>query len=293
METLSSRFSVAGLDVALSLLSQDGCESERALPGYYELYPATAANPHVSLTVEQIPDFTDGRMRGPEYPGFARRMVGPGEIALSRFDAEGVLRVPDDVTEPIRGQFRVGASENSLEAIIRIAMSIALPRRGGLLMHASAIEVAGEAHIFAGVSGAGKSTIATMLAESWPRCTKLSDELLIVAPGSDPALDGGRSPDPAMAVYVTPFIGSHGLPHGRQVRARALYFLHQAPHHERRAMSPTDGLRELLRHVLVYVAEPDTAGCVLGAAAQLIRDVGCHQLHFAKDPGVASVLAVT
>lgn len=56
-------------------------------------------------------------------------------------------------------------------------------------------------------------------------------------------------------------------------------------------MSRTEGMRELMRHVLVYVAEPDTAGHVLAAGARAAQSIPCHRLHFAKDPGVASVLA--
>lgn len=299
---------MAGLDVAVSLSTKEPAgerdsqpdgqpvgQDPGTLPGFYERYPASDGPLGVELQVEQIPGFARGREPGPEYPGFARRMVGPGEIELSRYDAEGVLSTPTQVGEPVRGHFRVGDSKNSLEAVIRIAMSVALPRLGGLLMHASAIEVRGEAHIFAGISGAGKSTISSMLAQSWSGCTKLSDELLIVAPcpavSGDDASEG--APDDRLAVYVTPFIGSQGLPHGRHVPVRALYFLNQAPDHRCEAMSRTDGLRELLRHVLVYVAEPGTAGHVLAAAARLVGEITCYQLFFAKDPGVASVLAVT
>ena len=292
---------MAGLGVAVSV-SPPAC-----LLGHYGDYPAIDRAPDVVLDIEQRSDFALGRVRGPGYPGFERRMVQPGELALRRFDAEGTLHMPAQPAQPVTGAFVVGASENSVEAIIRIAMSVALPRRQGLLMHASAIEVDGGAHIFAGVSGAGKSTISTMLDESWPACTKLSDELLIVAPQMPPrsttqiARAGEAGTDAtdrsevaaSFAVHVTPFIGSAGLPHGRRVPVRALYFLHQAPHHECRSLSRTDGLRELLRHVLVYVAESETADRVLEVASSLVHQISCHELYFAKDPGVASVLAIT
>ena len=273
--------------------------------GFYHRYPSSGRSPDLVLAIERIEDFATGRPRGPDYPGFQRALVAPQAVSLSRFDAEGTLHLPapnddpdDDPNDdpddgrsngpnggepPVRGSFRVGESQNSAEAVIRIGMSVALPRIGGFIMHASAIEVEGGAHIFAGVSGAGKSTIAAMLEESWPACRKLSDELLIVAPD-----DSGH-----MAVFVSPFIGSTGLPHGRSVPVRALYFLHQAPEHRREPMARGTGLRELLRHVLVYVAEADTAARVLDAASNLLSDITCHRLQFAKDPGVASVLALT
>lgn len=298
MSTSSIRFSIAGLDVVVTSAQPDGIGK---VAGFYSQYPPTSRSPALELTIETIPGFATQRARGPEYPGFHRRLVRPGVIALERFDAEGWIRLPlqlDDtaldtkhdkipVVQPVRGQFQIGESVNTLEAVIRIGVSIALPRHGGLLMHASAIAVRDRAHIFAGVSGAGKSTISAMLAATDDGFTKLSDELLIVAPERP-----GEHLSPP-AVHVTPFIGSRGLPHGTSTPIAAVYFLNQAPDHRREPMTRTDGLRELLRHVLVYVAEPETAESVLDVASRLVQCVPCHRLHFAKDPGVASVLAVT
>lgn len=277
MTGAETTFAIAGLDVAVRAAEPDGLDT---LSGFYQHYPARGPA-RLIIDITRIPDLPNGRERGPSYPGFERRLRDDGVIELHRFDAEGTVEVPSDDSAPIRASFRVGDSANSLEAAIRISASIALPRAGAFILHASAIEAGGRCDIFAGVSGAGKSTIAAMLDGASPAYTKVSDELVILA------ASGGR-----WQAYVTPFIGSDGLPHGVRVPVRSMNFLVQAPHHVRHRMLERDALREIMRHILVYVAEPGTASRVLEAAARFSADIPCYRLEFAKDPEVARVLGI-
>ncbi len=306
------RFCLAGLEVSLvdgrrpldagnrdeygqpSPVDQSQRDAASALAGLsdrYALYPSAGAPPELELRVERVPGFGRDRPRGPEYPGFRSRRAGPETIALERFDAVGELTIPadDDRQRPVRGWFRVGDSPNSLEAAVRIGVSVALPRRGGLIMHASAVASAGRAAVFAGKSGAGKSTIAAMLKAHLPTLEAISDELLVLAPTGAPDAAAG----PCWEAHVTPFLGSAGLEPGLRRPLGDIHFLVQAPHHRRAPLEPGPALRELLRHVLVYVAEPATAARVLSAAAQLVAAVPCYRLEFAKNPAVARVLGIT
>lgn len=273
------RFCVAGLEVWLRAARPGGLDS---LSGFYRQYPSSDAAPDLIVDIERVPGFARGRERGPEYPGFRRVRVADDTIRLVRFDAEGEVVLPAGEAEPVRARFRVGDSANSLEAAIRIGASIALPRRGGLILHASAIAIRDRAWLFAGVSGAGKSTIASLLAGAAPERVKLADELIIVGPVEH----GG------FAAHVTPFIGSEGLPHGTSVPVASVDFLVQARRHRRARVARRDAVRELMRHVLVYVAEPATAGRVLAAASRLTDQVPCHRLEFEKDAGVAAALGM-
>lgn len=287
MDPSALTFHVAGLEVALAIT---GGIADMA--GSYREYPARGLAPGLDIAIERVPGFASGRPRGPAYPAFHTALTGPGTIALTRFDAEGQVTVPPDDDAPVRARFRVGESPNSLEAAIRVSMSIALPRLGGLILHASAIAAAGtasdqaadigeQALAFAGHSGAGKSTIAALLAGGgFP---KLADELLIVMPAAD-----GR-----WHAHVTPFIGSQDLPHGARTPLAGLHFLVQAPDHARTRLPRPQALRELLRHVLVYVAEPLTAARVLAAGDALAAAVPCYRLTFAPDLGVTGVLGIT
>jgi hypothetical protein len=269
------RFHIAGMPVAVR--ASEGRDIAD-LAAVYRLFPTTAA-PALTVDVERVAGFD--RERGPEYPAFRRRLGAGDALQVERFDAEGEI---DTGELPLTARFRVGPSANSLEACVRIAASVALARRGALILHASAIEHAGRALVFTGVSGAGKSTISAML-DGVGGARKIGDELLVLARSTD-------SGTGAWSVYVPPYLGPAGISHGAHAPLAAIHFLVQAPHHARTPVAPTAALRELLRHVLVYVAEHRTADHVLALAADLTRQVSCHRLEFAKDPGVAGVLGI-
>ncbi len=271
------RFHIAGLPVAVRAAQSRDLDD---LAAVYHRFP-TDAEPALDVDVERVAGFA--RERGPEYPAFRRTMQrSPGathRLHVERFDAEGEI----DIGElPLSARFRVGPSANSLEACVRIAASLALARHGALILHASAVEHAGRALVFTGVSGAGKSTISSLLDHRPAR--KIGDELIVLRrdPGSPTS----------WSVYVPPYLGPSGIDHGASAPLEAIHVLVQAPHHARTAMAPTAALRELLRHVLIYVAEPRTAEHVLALVAELTRQVPCHKLEFRKDPGVAGVLGI-
>ncbi len=274
------RFAMAGLEVELRNTRPGDL---RELAGYYTRYQPGGVDPHLTVKFETDRDLVGPAPR-PNHPRFNAELTGGGTIRLERFDAIGDVSLPVEEREPVAVTFRSGGNRHSLEAAVRIGVSIALPRIGGLILHASAVATDAGAKLFLGQSGAGKSTIAAMLDEAPVSCRKISDELLAVV--FDAEADEWRA-------YVTPFIGGAGLPHGTSWPLREIYFLNQAQEHRRVERTPSGALRELLRHVLVYVAETDTADRVLGLAAQLSRQLPCYDLFFRKDAEVAGVLGIT
>jgi hypothetical protein len=268
------RFHIAGLPVAIRARESRELVD---LGAAYRAFP-TDAPPALEIDVERVEEGF-ARDRGPEYPAFARTLGAGGRLRVERFDAEGEI---DTGELPLRASFRVGPSANSLEACVRIALSLALPRAGSLMMHASAVEHDGRALVFTGVSGAGKSTISSLLDRAPSR--KIGDEIIVLT-----------RPASRWHVFIPPYLGpfdTTGIAHGASAPLDGIHVLVQAPRHERAAMTPTAALRELLRHVLVYVAEPRTAEHVLALVADLTRQVPTYRLEFLKDPGVASVLGI-
>lgn len=264
------RFHIAGLPVAVRAARAGDLDD---LAGVYRAFPTTAP-PALTIDIERVAA-TD-RDRGPEYPAFRRGRSADGRLGVERFDADGEV---DTGELPLTAQFRVGPSANSLEACIRIAASVALARAGALIFHASAVEVDGHVLAFTGVSGAGKSTISALLDR--PPARKIGDELLVV-----------RREPAGWSAYVPPYLGPAGVAHGAHAPLAAIHLLVQAPHHAREPVAPAAAVRELMRHVLVYVAEPRTAGLVLELVADLAQAVPCHRLFFRKDPDVATVLGI-
>lgn len=267
------RFHLAGLPVALR--AADAAALADVWPRYRD-FPTTDA-PALTIEIERVAGFD--RVRGPEYPAFRRTALADGRLHVERYDAEGTITTGD---LPLAAHFRVGPSLNSLEACIRIAASIALPRAGALVLHSSSVEHGGTADVFFGPSGAGKSTISSMLADAYPHCRKLTDELSIL-----------RRTAAGWQVYVPPFLSPADLPWGEAAPLAGLHVLEQAPVHERVALPAATALPELLRQVLVYVGEPRTAALVLELAADLVASVTVDRLRFRKDAGVAAVLGIT
>lgn len=309
------RFCIAGIEVTLrsqqphaldALAASYAACPPRGAPGLAvapAADPAPDLAPDLLIDIEHVPDFARGRARSPSYPAFDARLRGAREVALSRFDAEGEIVLPEAPGGTVHGRFRVGDSPNSLEAAVRIGMSVTVPRRGGLLFHGSAVSAQAGAAVFVGKSGAGKSTISAML-DTVPGFTRLADELVIVMPEDNPgatpednpgATSGptpGASPG-AWRVHIPPFLGGVALPFGASAPLAGMHVLVQAPAHRRALLPRTDAVRALLPHVLAYVAEPETAAHALAAAAALTAAVPCYRLEFAKDPAVARVLGIT
>lgn len=290
-------FCIAGIEVTLRSQQPHALD---ALAASYAACPPRGAPdrasdllPDLVIDIEHVPDFARGRARSPAYPAFDARLRGPRHVALSRFDAEGEIVLPETPDGPVHGRFRVGDSPNSLEAAVRIGMSVTVPRRGGLLLHASAVQTGAGAAVFIGKSGAGKSTIAAML-DGVPGMTRLADELVIIMPDRDDQHDAQNDArGGAWRVHVPPFLGGVALPFGVHAPLTGVHVLVQAPRHQRALLPRTEAVRALLPHVLAYVAEPDTAAHALAAAAAVTAAVPCYRLEFAKNPGVARVLAVT
>jgi hypothetical protein len=266
------RFLFAGLPIEVRAATPGDIDDLAPIYGAF----ATDEPPRLIITIARVSGFD--RERTPEYPAFQRTVLPDGRLHVERFDAEGEV----DVGElPLTAQFRVGPSMNSLEACVRIAASLALPRDGALILHSSSVVHDGRALVFTGVSGAGKSTISSMLAEAYPSCRKIADELLVL-----------RIADGEWRITVPPYLGPAGIMHGASAPLAGVHFLTQALFDRRDRLPAAAALRELLRHVLVYVAEARTAERVLGLAAEVTAAIPFYRLHFRKDPHVGTVLQI-
>lgn len=274
--TTQRRFRLGGIEVLLTW-----SRGTPSLEGNYDAYPSRQDDADLIIDFSVDPSVGTEPGNDPDYPAFRRSTRGH-EIILERFDAEGVLEVPSNPAHPITGHFRVGTSSHSVDAAIRAGLSITFPRKGGLILHASAIAHQGSAFAFSGQSGAGKSTIVSLLGRALPGAIPIADDLLAVTPGR-----------PAWLAHVVPFLGTDGLPHQTTYPLSALHFLVQANAHRCTPLTRQEGLRHLLRHVLAHVAESRTANAVLAAAADLVDKVPVHTLEFRNEIDVVRVLRIT
>jgi hypothetical protein len=240
------RFDFAGLPIELRAAHPGALDD---LGPVYAGFATTAA-PLLTIEVTRVPGFD--RERGPEYPAFARRVLPDGRLRVERFDAEGEIAVGP---LPLTAQFRIGPSPNSLEACLRIAASLALPRTRALILHASAVVEGERALVFTGVSGGGQ---VDDLDDARRRLPGLHQDRRRAPGACAPARPATTSP--GWQVIVPPYLGPAGVAHGATRAPWAgLHVLVQANHDTREPLAPVVALRELLRHVLVYIAEPRTA----------------------------------
>ena len=92
-----------------------------------------------------------------------------------------------------QGHIRQSANPYSIDTVLRIVHTLVLARQGGFLLHAASAVRNGKAFVFAGASGAGKTTLSRLAPGD---ADVLSDEISYVRKEAD-----------GYYAYGTPFAG--------------------------------------------------------------------------------------
>jgi hypothetical protein len=191
----------------------------------------------------------------------------PDRFDLSRYDFGGSL----DLARRVVDVTVTEAHELTLDSLLRVVLSLALIPARGLLVHAASLERAGRGHLFPGVSGAGKTTLARLSTDA----TLLSDELSIATIAGEGAL-----------VHGTPFWGE--LTRAGEDGSAALagiYFPRHAARHAVIPLAERAALTRLLPTVMSFAREADVVAGVVDLAADLVARVPCFILDFRRDRG--------
>jgi len=172
-----------------------------------------------------------------------------------------------------RGWIRQSANPYSLDTVLRIAHSLALAEKGGLLMHSASAVRNGRAFLFAGVSGAGKTTI-TRLAPA--DATVLTDEISYL-----------RKEENGYRAHGTPFAGELARA-GANVAAplSAIYLLEKGLANRIEAVEESEATRALMRHVLFFAQDADLVRRVFESVIDLVSRVSVARLIFTPDESV-------
>lgn len=209
-------------------------------------------------------------------------LTGPGtvsddDVRVRRHGSEWLLERGDFRAKwnPDSGRGRVEQNPNpySLDSVLRILHSLILAARGGFLLHAASAICDGHAYLFAGVSGAGKTTL-TRLAPA--DVTLLTDEISYVRPRA-----GGYS------AYGTPFAGELAKA-GENCTApvSALFFLEKGPANRVDVLSPSEGVHRLMRNILFFAQDGELTEKLLATACNFVSGVPIRRLTFYPDAGV-------
>jgi hypothetical protein len=153
---------------------------------------------------------------------------------------------------------------------LRITHSLILASEGGFLVHAASAVREGQAYLFAGISGAGKTTL-TRCAPS--DVAVLSDEISYVR----------RSANGYMA-YGTPFAGELARS-GENISApvKTLFLLKKGPDNRIEPVSSKDAAQALMRHILFFAHEQAVVERVFDSVLAFVSTVKVCALVFTPD----------
>ncbi|OPH56697.1 hypothetical protein BC351_27535 [Paenibacillus ferrarius] len=154
-------------------------------------------------------------------------------------------------------------------AFMNLYSSYVVHHRWGLLIHSSCVMEKGAAYLFAGHSGAGKSTAAKL---SYPR-ELLSDEATIVKISSE-----------QITVYNSPFrseLNRTGLEQAGPLAG--IYLLKQSLHNHVVRLSRSNGFLELMDKVFYWSPSPTGNVSILQLLQQMVKHVAVSELHFQKN----------
>jgi hypothetical protein len=177
-----------------------------------------------------------------------------------------------------RGLIRQSANPFSIDAVLRIAHTLMLARQGGFLLHSASAIRNGKAFLFAGVSGAGKTTISRLAPAD---VTLLTDEISYV-----------RLRGSGYVAFGTPFTGELAKL-GANVSApiSALYLLAQGPENRIDPVAPGEAARSLLANQLFFAGDEGLVQSAFQAAIEFVSRVPVSRLTFMPDARVWELIA--
>lgn len=177
-----------------------------------------------------------------------------------------------------RGSIIQSANPYAIDSVLRIVHTLILAREGGFLMHAASAIRNGNAFLFAGVSGAGKTTISRLAP---PDATLLTDEVSYVR------YDNGE-----YYACGTPFAGELArVGANASAPLKALFLLARGLENRVEQVSGPDAVRQLLRNVLFFAEDRELVERVFQSACEFVRQVPVRRLTFVPDQRVWELIA--
>src|SRR5580765_615322 len=177
--------------------------------------------------------------------------------------------------DPLTGRGRIRQSPNpyALDSVLRILHSLVLTARGGFLLHAASAICDGQAYLFSGVYGAGKTTLTRLAPDS---VTLLTDEISYVRP--NPV---------GYSAHGTPFAGELAKAGENTVApVSALFFLEKGPENRVDELPPAEAVRRLMRNILFFAEDHELVEKLLATACDFVQKVPVRRLTFYPDARV-------
>ena len=172
-----------------------------------------------------------------------------------------------------RGHIRQSRNPYAIDSVLRIVHTLILAKQGGFLVHAASAIRGGRAFLFAGVSGAGKTTISRLAPSD---ATLLTDEISYV-----------RREREEYVACGTPFAGELARV-GENLWAplHALFLLEKGLENRIEPVAATEAIRLLLRNILFFADDTELVNLVFQSACEFVQRVPVRRLIFVPDERV-------
>jgi hypothetical protein len=158
----------------------------------------------------------------------------------------------------------------AIESFLRICYSFLAVEHRGLLLHSAGVIKNGNGYIFPGISGTGKSTIASLATE---KEVVLSDEMVVV-----------REAEEGHLVYSTPFYGTNeSADLNSNAPLKAAFLPVKDDKVCIKETKPSQALTKLLASVLFFGQKPSLNQCLMDISADIIAQIPFYEMHFQRD----------
>jgi hypothetical protein len=150
--------------------------------------------------------------------------------------------------------------------------------RGAEIHGCGVVDAAGHGHLFAGQSGAGKSTMARLWQER-KDARVLSDDRIVL-----------RKANGKIWIYGTPWHGDAGSAAAARAPLSRIYFLRHEQENELIPTREAEAVGRLLACSFPPFYSPKGLRFTLGFLEEVVKAVGCFELGFVPDERVISAL---
>ncbi len=173
--------------------------------------------------------------------------------------------------------------EKAWETGLGLSILVLLTRaEGGLLFHGSGSALDGMGVLCVGVSGQGKSTIATLFDTG--DGVALTDEHPVVRKST--ACDGGAE----FHIHGSPWPSSAGYARAEVAPLKRIYFLEHGPKNVIQPLSPSEAFQRLIHVALIPWQDPQLFDPCLSTVEALLASVPAAVLSFKPDEDVVDVI---
>jgi len=168
-----------------------------------------------------------------------------------------------------------------LNRLDQLLLMYILARRQGALIHSAGAVIGGGGVVFAGRSGAGKSTIARQF-QAAGGTALLSDDRIVV-----------RKVDGVYSAYGTPWAGDAQIALNRSAPLRAVCFLHHGQVNRVERVNPRDAFEKLVPMVSIPWYDRVAIEQITSFCEALTREIPSYDLHFVPTAEVAGFIEKT